>query len=61
MRKILLGFLFLFCCLCFFQQAQAQLSTVGKEFWLGFMDNNRILPDAPDQAVIVISANEKVL
>lgn len=58
MRKILHGFLFLFCCLCFFQQAQAQLSTLGKEFWLGFMDNNRILPDAPDQAVIVISANE---
>lgn len=36
----------------------AQLSTVGKEFWVGFMDNNRVLPDAPDQAVIVISANE---
>ena len=38
--------------------AQAQLSTVGKEFWVGFMDNNRYLPDAPDQAVLVISANE---
>ena len=37
---------------------QAQLSTVGKEFWVGFMDNNRIVPNAPDQAVIVISANE---
>lgn len=38
--------------------AQAQLSTVGKEFWVGFMDNNRSLPNANDQAVIVISANE---
>jgi hypothetical protein len=37
---------------------QAQLSTVGEEFWVGFMDNNRIIPNAPDQAVIVISANE---
>ncbi|MBN3582379.1 gliding motility-associated C-terminal domain-containing protein [Algoriphagus aestuarii] len=61
MRRILLGFLFLFCCSLFSQQAYAQLSTVGKEFWLGFMDNNRILPDAPDQAVIVISANENAV
>ena len=38
--------------------ANAQLSTIGKEFWIGFMDNNRILPNAPDQAVLVISANE---
>ncbi len=40
------------------QSAYAQLSTVGKEFWVGFMENNRIIPNAPDQAVIVISANE---
>lgn len=38
--------------------ATAQLSTIGKEFWVGFMENNRILPGALDQAVIVISANE---
>ncbi|WP_296700027.1 PKD domain-containing protein [Algoriphagus sp.] len=58
MRKILLGILILFCCLFYSHSSLAQLSTVGKEFWVGFMDNNRILPDAPDQAVIVISANE---
>lgn len=58
MKRILLGFLFLFCCFFYCQKSVAQLSTVGKEFWVGFMDNNRVLPDAPDQAVIVISANE---
>ncbi|MEN2283925.1 PKD domain-containing protein [Algoriphagus sp. SE2] len=58
MRKILHLFLFLFLCCFYSHLAEAQLSTVGKEFWVGFMDNNRILPDAPDQAVIVISANE---
>ncbi|GAB2485556.1 PKD domain-containing protein [Algoriphagus taiwanensis] len=41
-----------------------QLSTVGKEFWVGFMDNNRVLgggpnnPGAPDFAVLIITANE---
>ncbi len=58
MRRILLGITFIFCCLFFSHHSKAQLSTVGKEFWVGFMENNRILPDAPDQAVIVISANE---
>ncbi|MBN7816398.1 PKD domain-containing protein [Algoriphagus pacificus] len=58
MRKILHLFLFLFLFWFCPHLAEAQLSTVGKEFWVGFMDNNRILPDAPDQAVIVISANE---
>ncbi len=45
---------------CLFQitLSHAQLSTVGKEFWIGFMDNNRIVPNSYDQAVIVISANE---
>jgi hypothetical protein len=43
--------------------AFGQLSTVGKEFWVGFMDNNRVPPSgnnagAPDYAVIVITANE---
>jgi hypothetical protein len=61
MRKILLGILILFCCLFYSHHSNAQLSTVGKEFWVGFMDNNRILPDAPDQAVIVISANEDAI
>lgn len=44
--------------LCLASSANAQLSTIGKEFWVGFMENNRSLPNAPDQAVIVISANE---
>jgi PKD repeat protein len=35
-----------------------QISTIGKEFWLGFMDNNRILPNASDKAVLEITAVE---
>lgn len=43
--------------------AKGQLSTMGKEFWVGFMENNRALPSGnnpgnPDFAVIVISADE---
>lgn len=43
--------------------AFGQLSTVGKEFWVGFMENNRIGSSgnnagAPDFAVIEITANE---
>jgi hypothetical protein len=44
--------------------AFAQTSTVGKEFWVGFMENNRVLgtspedPGAPDYAVLVITSNE---
>lgn len=42
---------------------KAQVSTVGTEFWVGFMDNNRIPPSnggsgAPDFAVLIITANE---
>ncbi len=58
MRKLYFHFLFFITLLCLASNANAQLSTIGKEFWLGFMENNRILPGAPDQAVIVISANE---
>ena len=36
----------------------AQLSTVGKEFWVGFMENNRSLPATPDYAVLLITATE---
>ena len=42
----------------------AQLSTTGKEFWVGFMENNRGLPTlgnpagTPDFAVLVITATE---
>jgi PKD repeat protein len=43
--------------------AKGQISTMGKEFWVGFMENNRSLPSGnnlgnPDFAVIVISADE---
>ncbi|MEP1087297.1 MAG: hypothetical protein ABJH01_11525, partial [Algoriphagus sp.] len=38
--------------------AFGQISTIGKEFWVGFMDNNRILPGAPDRAVLEIAAVE---
>jgi PKD repeat protein len=43
--------------------AFGQLSTVGKEFWVGFMENNRVFgsgnnPGSPDFAVLVITANE---
>jgi len=58
MRKLYLQLSFLIALLCLATNANAQLSTIGKEFWVGFMENNRILPNAPDQAVIVISANE---
>ena len=35
-----------------------QLSTIGREFFLGFMENNRIVPNRIDQASIIISASE---
>ncbi|GAA0880099.1 hypothetical protein GCM10009119_30690 [Algoriphagus jejuensis] len=44
--------------------AFGQISTVGKEFWVGFMENNRVPgggqgnPGAPDFAILVITANE---
>ncbi len=42
---------------------KAQMSTIGKEFWVGFMENNRTLPTATnpgavDYAVILITATE---
>lgn len=38
--------------------SHGQISTIGKEFWVGYMDNNRIFPGAPDQAVLEITAIE---
>ncbi len=40
----------------------AQLSTLGKEFYVGFMDNNSTPNSTPprrDKAIIIITANEK--
>jgi len=51
-------FLILFICLASSLSVQAQLSTIGTEFWLGFMENNRSLPATPDYAVILITATE---
>lgn len=39
-------------------QAKAQVTTVGKEFWFGFMENNGVPPDAPDRGVVIITASE---
>ncbi|MFD2037427.1 PKD domain-containing protein [Belliella marina] len=36
----------------------AQVTTVGKEFWVGFMENNGAYPQAPDIGIIVITASE---
>ncbi|NVJ85432.1 MAG: PKD domain-containing protein [Algoriphagus sp.] len=62
-----MGKFYLICLtICLFSFARigyTQVSTVGTEFWVGFMDNNRIPPNngnagAPDFAVIIITANE---
>ncbi|MDO9554096.1 PKD domain-containing protein [Rhodonellum sp.] len=39
-------------------QTHAQLTTVGKEFWFGFMENNAVLPDARDRGVVIVTASE---
>ncbi|WP_236136639.1 PKD domain-containing protein [Mongoliitalea daihaiensis] len=44
-------------------KSNAQLSTVGKEFWLGFMENNRVIAANPanssnDVGIIIITAEE---
>jgi hypothetical protein len=36
----------------------AQVSTIGREFYFGFMENNRIVPNRIDKASIIISASE---
>lgn len=51
----ILGFMLLFGCL---NPVYGQLSTIGREFVLGFMENNRIVPTRIDQASIIISASE---
>jgi len=53
-------FRFLFCLilvLCNSPKVEAQFTTVGKEFWLGFMENNTSGNNG--KAVVVISANER--
>lgn len=57
--RLILIFVLLGCGFSVFGQS----STVGKEFWVGFMENNRVAPSgnnagAPDFAVLIITANE---
>jgi PKD repeat protein len=47
-------------CISFFLSLQVMAqSTIGKEFLVGFMENNQ-KPTLPDKAVVVITANENV-
>jgi hypothetical protein len=38
--------------------AYAQVTTVGKDFWFGFMENNRVSGEASDNGVVIITASE---
>lgn len=38
--------------------AHSQITTLGKEFYFGFMENNGIPPEAPDRGVVVVTASE---
>ncbi|WP_144603744.1 PKD domain-containing protein [Algoriphagus algorifonticola] len=63
MRKFYLTTILLIIFLAKSSLSFAQLSTVGKEFWVGFMDNNRVPPSgnsngAPDFAVLILTASE---
>lgn len=63
MRGILSSLIFMVSFLFVQMTTFGQSSTVGKEFWVGFMENNRIFgggnnPGAPDFAVLVVTANE---
>ncbi|SFT47004.1 SprB repeat-containing protein [Algoriphagus locisalis] len=58
MEKLYRVVCFVFCLQAFAFFSHAQISTVGKEFWVGYMENNRILPGAPDRAMLEITAVE---
>jgi hypothetical protein len=36
----------------------AQVSTIGREFYFGFLENNRVIPNRIDRASVIISASE---
>ncbi|EMS31983.1 hypothetical protein C943_01718 [Mariniradius saccharolyticus AK6] len=44
--------------LIIFFDTHGQVTTMGKEFWFGYMENNGVPPDAPDRGVVVITAAE---
>lgn len=64
LKCILRGLLFVSVWIGFQALSFAQMSTIGKEFWVGFMENNRILPSGPNNAgavdywIVLITANE---
>ncbi|PSL07324.1 gliding motility-associated C-terminal domain-containing protein [Cecembia rubra] len=56
--QIILGFFYWLLAWCLISPAHAQLSTIGREFFVGFMENHRVVPNRIDQATIIISAEE---
>lgn len=54
----LISIIFFFIFLSYHNQLFAQITTVGKEFWVGFMENNRIGGQI-DTGIILITANEE--
>lgn len=56
-RIILLPFIFSLL-VSFTSGVKAQVTTVGKEFYFGFMENNAVPPDAPDRGIVLITALE---
>lgn len=60
MRRSRILFSLLFFLLFLSQQdLHAQLTTIGKEFYVGFMENNRTA-NRSDKAVVIITANEEL-
>ncbi|MDN3204624.1 PKD domain-containing protein [Algoriphagus sediminis] len=58
MKKRLIKYVFLFGLIILPQIISAQVSTIGREFYIGFMDNNR-RDSQPDRVVIFMTAVEK--
>ncbi len=60
-RRLILFFGLLF---FIYTDSYAQLTTVGKEFYLGFMENNRVVGNTPEQSapdfgIVIITAAEQ--
>mgnify|MGYP001942596436 CR=1 FL=1 len=58
MKKYLMIYVCLFGLVILPETLIAQVSTIGREFYIGFMDNNR-RPTQPDKVVIILTAVEK--
>ena len=57
-KPLIFNILILLLAISSFENGFAQQSTLGREFYVGFMDNNR-RNTQPDKALIIITANEK--